>query len=56
MTRPEIRKLDKIIERVERLSKETDDSVAQRQLKEVANALLTLYGTASRDCKATEEA
>lgn len=56
MTRPEIQKLDKIIERVERLSKETDDSVARQQLKDVTNALLTIYGSAKRDGQAAERA
>lgn len=56
MTRPEIKKLDRIIEKIERLHSEIDDTVAREQLLHARAALLNLYNSAKRDCEATEKA
>lgn len=56
MTRPELRKLDRIIKGAERLYGQTDDAVARTQLYEAARVLLSLYNSAKRDCDATERA
>jgi hypothetical protein len=56
MTRPEIRKLDRIIASAERLYGQTDDSVARAQLYAATQILLSLYNSAKRDCAATEGA
>lgn len=54
MTRPEIRKLDRVIKGAERLYGQTDDSVARTQLYEAIRTLISLYNSAKRDCEATE--
>lgn len=54
MTRPELRRLDKIIASVERLKSDMDDMVSQQQLGDAARDLLALYNTAKRACDATE--
>ena len=56
MTRPEIRKLDRIIGGLERLYGQTDDSVARSALYGATRELLSLYNSAKRDCDATERA
>ncbi len=56
MTRPQVRKLDKLIERIECFYQEVDDRVAREQIYHARDALLSLYNSAKRDCAATEKA
>lgn len=54
MTRRELRKLDTIIAKLERLRKGMDDQVADNQLAVAHASLVSLYHNAKRDCDATE--
>jgi hypothetical protein len=50
MTRPELRKLDRIIQSIEKLAQATDDTLSSAELQECAHGLLKLYNIAKRDC------
>lgn len=56
MTRPELRKLDRIIAQVEKLHDAIDDMPAQQQIADAKRQLQKLYNGAKRDCDATEAA
>jgi hypothetical protein len=56
MTRPELRKLDRIIAQIEKLRDGMDDMVSQQQIADAGRGLLALYNTAKAACDATERA